>query len=106
MTRTRLPDRRPSVTERIKLTVGDHDKNVLVTFGFTDEAMTVPLEVFCADWKAGQALHSMVIDSCILISRLMQHGDRASELAKTLCDPPSLLGQIAAAVAKHEGATP
>lgn len=102
MTRTKLPDRRPSITERVKLIVGNHEKNVLMTFGFTDHTMKVPHEVFCADWKAGTALHDMVIDDCILVSRLLQHGDRASELVKTLCDPPSLVGQIAAAVARHE----
>jgi hypothetical protein len=102
--RTKLPDRRPSVTERNKIVLdGGKATPVLVTIGFADDAMTTPREVFCADWKAGTALHAIVTDTCILISRLLQHGDRATEIAAAMCTPPSLPGQIAAIVARHEG---
>ena len=100
MTRDRLPDRRPSTTEKIKVVLdGQKETHVLVTVGYADAAMTRPREVFCADWKAGTALHAIVMDSCVLLSRLLQHGDSPAEIAATLCRPPSLVGQIAAAVA-------
>jgi hypothetical protein len=70
--------------------------SLTVTFGF-DGADNVR-EVFCADFKAGSDLHAVVMDACILLSRLLQHGDPPEELASTLCEPPSLVGCIARAV--------
>jgi hypothetical protein len=72
-------------------------QEVIVTVGFDLEGK--PREVFCADWKSGAAMHSIVIDACILLSRLLQHGDSPADLAVTLCQPPSVLGAIAAHVA-------
>jgi hypothetical protein len=69
--------------------------SLTVTFGF-NEAGEVR-EVFCADFKAGSDMHAAVTDACILMSRLLQHGDAPEELAKTLCEPPSLIGCIARA---------
>jgi hypothetical protein len=66
-----------------------------VTFGFDENGEL--REVFCADFKAGSDMHAVVTDACILLSRLLQHGDSSTELARTLCNPPSLIGSIARA---------
>ena len=63
--------------------------------------MTQPAEVFCASFKVGTALNSIVSDACIILSRLYQYGDDPRDVAKRLCEPPSLVGIIAAAVAAH-----
>lgn len=100
MSREKLPDRRPSVTKKIIVTLdGGNDVHVLVTVGFADRDMRVPREVFCADFKAGTAMHAIVTDACVLMSRLLQHGDRPDIVAQTLCQPRSLIGCIAQAVA-------
>ena len=97
--RTRLADRRPSVSDRVPFVMADGSEiRLTVTFGF-DDAGNIR-EVFCADFKAGSDMHAAVVDSCILLSRLLQHGDTPDELARTLCDPPSLVGSIARAAAK------
>jgi hypothetical protein len=94
--RTRLADRRPSITSRVPFAMADgREISLTVTFGLNDAGEV--REVFCADFKAGSDMHAAVMDSCILLSRLMQHGDTPEELAKTLCEPPSLVGCIARA---------
>jgi hypothetical protein len=100
MTRERLPDRRHSLTVRVPVTLdGGKEQVVLATIGFADVEMTQPREVFCADFKAGTAMHAVMTDGCILLSRLLQHGDLPSELVASMCQPPSVLGSVAAAVA-------
>ena len=99
MTRQRLPDRRASVTDRVEFDSAGRTYRVHVTVGF--DAAGAPREVFCAAWKSGAELQSIVIDACILMSRLLQHGDDPVEIAATLCRPPSVLGQVAAVVAAH-----
>jgi len=94
--RTRLADRRPSITGRVPFVMADgREISLTVTFGFDDTGSV--REVFCADFKVGSDMHAAVVDSCILLSRLLQHGDPPEELARTLCDPPSLVGSIARA---------
>jgi hypothetical protein len=101
VTRTRLPDRRASVTKRVAhATAAGKSINLLVTVGFGDSGL--PSEVFCADFKAGSDLHAAVTDACILLSRLLQHGDAPGELVASMCSPPSLIGTIARAVAEEE----
>ena len=103
MARDKLPDsfRRPSLTAKIPFTIESGTTfQILVTVGFRDREMMQPYEVFCADWKAGTALHSIVMDACIMFSRLLQHGDSPDELVKTFCTPPSLIGTIAETVCK------
>jgi len=104
MTRPSLPPRRPSVTEKITIVMASGSEfQVLITVGFADDAMQRPIEVFCADFKAGTDLHSMVMDSCIALSRLLQHGDDPEELAKSFSKPRSMLGFIAMEVSKMKG---
>jgi hypothetical protein len=69
-----------------------------VTFGFNMAGDVA--EVFCDDFKAGSDMHATVMDACILLSRLLQHGDTPEELAATLCNPPSVIGTIAKAVSE------
>lgn len=76
-------------------------QKVLITVGFNDDGD--PQEVFCADFKAGTTLHAIVQDACILVSRCLQHGDDPKELVASMCDGPSLIGTVAAAVAECRG---
>lgn len=105
MTRVVLPNRRSSITEPM-IFHGDagHQVKVLITIGFN--AKDDPIEVFCADFKAGTALHAIVMDACILFSRLLQHGDLPDDLEQSMCQPHSLLGSIAAAVARYQRPAP
>jgi hypothetical protein len=103
MARNKLPDefRRPSITAKIPVVLDEKNTfQILITVGFRDKELTQPYEVFCADWKAGTALHGIVMDSCIMFSRLLQYGDSPDELVKTFCTPPSLIGVIAETVCK------
>lgn len=85
MTRTTIPNRRPSVTKSVVFHQGSGNQvKLLVTVGFKDG---VPMEVFCADFKAGSEFHALVMDTCILISRLLQHGDSAKVIARSLSHP-------------------
>ena len=94
--RTRLADRRPSVTTRVVFVASSGNEIALqVTYGF-DEGGRLR-EAFCASFKSGSDLHAAITDACILYSRLLQHGDTPSELAATLSNPPSLIGCIARA---------
>jgi len=98
--RTRLPDRRPSLTTPVRVPMdGGKEIEITITVGFADREMREPREVFCNDFKAGTSLHAIVMDACILLSRCLQHGDHPAELARTCCQPPSLVGAIAACVA-------
>lgn len=96
--RHKLPPKRGSVNVRLThaLTSG---KNLefIVTFGYDDEHQV--REVFCSDFKAGSDTHANIMDACILLSRLLQHGDAPAALAESMCQPPSLLGTIARAIA-------
>jgi len=99
VTRSSLPTRRFSITRKIMVEL-DNGKEIkiLITIGFHDGR---PCEVFCADFKAGTALHGIVIDACILFSRLLQHGDSPAELVASMCQgPSSLVGAIATAVSE------
>jgi hypothetical protein len=99
MARDKLSDRRFSATMPVVVDIDGHEHKILITVGFRDGDRKLPAEVFCASFKAGTGLNHIVSDSCVLLSRLMQHGDAPAELAKSLCQPPSLIGVIAAAVA-------
>jgi hypothetical protein len=80
---------------------GGKEVHVLITVGFDEEGE--PKEVFCASFKSGTTMNSIVMDACILFSRLLQHGDLPPDLLASMCQPPSLIGAIAAAVAECKG---
>jgi hypothetical protein len=102
MTRTKLPERRASETRKITIRFADSkEQKILITIGFDDAGE--PKEVFCADFKAGSDLHALVMDACIVVSRCLQHGDEATDLVAAMCEGPSLIGFIVAAVADGKG---
>jgi hypothetical protein len=104
MTRHKLPARRPSITTRAPVTLDEGIQWVLLlTIGFRDDEHKVPAEVFCSSFKVGTSMNSIVSDACILLSRLYQHGDSPHDIADSLCEPPSLVGQIATIVASMTG---
>lgn len=95
--RKKLDNRRAAVTHPVTFQAdGGHTVKILITIGF--DANGDPKEVFCASFKAGTVLHAIVMDACVLVSRLLQHGDTPAELAASMCQPPSMLGAIAIAV--------
>lgn len=101
MTRILLKERRVNLTKRITFTNSHGNGTViLITIGYDEHGKAK--EVFCADFKAGSDMHGIVSDACILFSRLLQHGEDAAELSRGMCQPHSLLGQIASAVVADE----
>lgn len=100
--RTKLPDRRQSETRKMTVVhAGGKETKILITIGFDDDG--VAKEVFCADFKAGSDLHALVMDACILISRCLQHGDTVVDLAKAMCEGPSVIGAILSEIANSSG---
>lgn len=101
MSRIKPGSRRPNITRPVTFTGdGGAEIKILITIGYSTAVPDAAIEVFCASFKAGTQLHAIVMDACILFSRLLQHGDTPAELAAAMCEPPSLLGAIAAAVAE------
>ena len=99
MSRAKLPDRRANLTQKVFVALdGGKEVKLLVTVGFND--IGKPMEVFCADFKSGTAMHTIVMDACVMMSRLLQHGDTPLELYKALARPESVLGAIAKAIAE------
>lgn len=99
MSRTQLPPRRFSVQKVVRYVKpnGDDTTKLQVTIGF-DPTTAQAREVFCADFKAGSEFHAIIVDACILLSRLLQHGDTPAQLLATLSSPPSLVGTLIKAV--------
>lgn len=97
--RNKLPARRPSQTVKTVVTLDGKEHRILLTVGFRDYAMTQPAEVFCSSFKVGTSMNAILSDACVLMSRLFQHGDPPAEIAATLCEPRSVVGAIAEAVA-------
>lgn len=100
MTRHVLPERRANITAKVHVEMDGNVKDILITIGFDNDGK--PREVFCADFKAGTSIHAIVMDACILFSRLLQHDDTPSDLLSSMCQPHSLIGMIAATVAQYE----
>ena len=76
--RTRLPDRRVSVIETISAPFGAGRQEFTVSVGFWTNGRIG--EVFADGHKSGSAMEAVVDDGCVLISMLLQHGVRVSEL--------------------------
>lgn len=94
------PHRRPS--ENHIVTYHDALGNpwkIHVTFGLDDNGEHVR-EVFCSDFKEGTDYHHLAVDACILVSRLLQHGDTINELAATVGRPLSMIGALLVAAAE------
>ncbi len=100
--RTRLPDRRPSVTQRVRHTLnGGQTLDVLVTFSIDLDTGKVR-EVFSADFKAGSDNQTLIVDACILVSLLLQYGRSPALILGSLSEPRSLIGAMLEAAAQVE----
>lgn len=77
MTRSRLPERRPSIWFGAEW----QGHEFAVTVGI-DPALGLPLEVF-ANAKRG-AMHSTIADAAVVISIALQHGATIAELRRLL----------------------
>jgi hypothetical protein len=76
MSRERLPNRRPSVTETVTLASGER---VHITAGFALDGRI--LETFLRGGKTGSDRDHLLDDAAVTISRLLQHGDSLSAIA-------------------------
>lgn len=98
--RTKLPNRRFSVTTYIVWqTAKGTNQKIIATIGFDEKGGAK--EVFCADFKSGSDNQAVIMDACILVSRLLQHGDLPDDLLASMCNPPSLIGVIVNAVLRE-----
>ena len=101
MTRTRLPDRRPSLTMQLVYEANTY----AVTLGF-DVANERVGEVFTHGAKIGSAMDRMLDDICVALSLLLQHGVLPDALASSMgrlgdgASPASIIGALADLIAK------
>jgi hypothetical protein len=103
LTRSRLPNRRPSRTIRVQW--GNHRLHVTIGFCPTTAA---PKELFFSDgMKSGSDLRHTVEDACVLVSLLLQRGATIEEIGKSMgtvdamgqVSPASIIGAIVNALA-------
>ena len=86
--RTRLPDRRPSVTRRVTWQTQASEHRFYVNIGVHPDTGQM-LEVFYADGqRSGSQLQHAIQDACVLISLLLQHGVSPTEIGKSLSTAP------------------
>ena len=84
MSRTQLPNRRPSLT--VETEWQGHPITVTVGYDQTGE----PKEVFANAAKGGQ-MQGTLADACVIISIALQHGITPDALGKSLGRVPDLL---------------
>lgn len=95
MTRTRLPNRRPSVTRELEF----GGKTYLVSAGFdTVERPTrcigpkqeqVIREVFITGAKTGQDMRNIIEDASVVVSLALQYGATPAAIARSMCRVPA-----------------
>src|SRR5947209_6178419 len=83
--RTRLPNRRPCVTERIEVGQSIFEASV----GF--DANGWPKEVFLTGAKVGTDMAAILADTSVAVSVALQHGVSASALALSVSRLPDEL---------------
>ena len=88
--RRRLPNRRPTVTETLKI----EGQRVEVTIGLAPEDGTVR-ELFLVAGKEGSMLNSLLSDAAVVISVALQHDVSPTSLSKSVGRLPN--GSIAPA---------
>ena len=86
MTRTALPNRRPSRTH----STAWEGHPITVTVGF-HPATGQPMEVF-ADAEKGGHMQATIADACVIVSIALQHGIPPEALAKSLSRVPDMFG--------------
>ena len=79
MTRTRLPDRRPSMTMQFAYEANTYS----VTFGF-DLTNNRIGDVFTHGAKVGSAMDRILDDACVALSLLLPHGAEPAKLAASM----------------------
>jgi hypothetical protein len=105
MSRTRLPDRRPSMTMQFAYEANSYS----VTFGF-DVANNRIGEVFTHGAKIGSAMDRILDDACVALSLLLQHGVEPAALAASMGrlgdgnSPASIIGALADLIAEESQA--
>lgn len=98
--RTQLKPRRLNSTLSVDVSMDGAQHKVLMTVGF-DETGHIR-ELFCASFRAGTGLNVLVMDACILVSLLLQHGYSISEIDARMAEGPSLIGTLVRAAARLE----
>jgi hypothetical protein len=90
MNRVSLPSRRLSVTSKLThVTAADGQLHVIATFGLDDRHQV--RELFCSSFKDGVDVRALVMDACVCLSLLLQHGYSVRELRDKLAPAPSSL---------------
>ncbi|MBF0094594.1 MAG: ribonucleotide reductase [Alphaproteobacteria bacterium] len=103
MSRTRLPNRRPSETT----TVVHDGRDYAVTIG-GDPATGIIREVFAGDSHTGSAMDAILNDACVALSLLLQHGVEPATLAHSMGridngrEPASIIGALVDHIALQE----
>ncbi len=82
-TRTRLPHRRPTITEKI-----DAFGNSLFVSAGVDPATGLVKEVFFGGTKEGSAMDAIMADLAVVISVALQHGVPVEALARSIARVP------------------
>lgn len=95
MSRNPLKDRRFSVTVKVQHTwANGKTQKVLTTFGFDEQTGKIR-ELFCSDFKEGTDLHTLLMDACMTLSLLLQHGYAVDDIRNKLVPAPrSLLASL------------
>ena len=83
MTWKRLPDRRPSISQKIE----HHDQTFSMSIGFCPTTAR-PLEVFGSSPLVGSNTAALVSDACVRTSPALQSGLTPSQLAHSLTKQP------------------
>ena len=95
MPRTRLPDRRLTITERVEFGT----RVFLVSIGYARDGQV--REIFVDGVKSGSDEEALLDAACILLSRLLQRGDRIGDIAASV-GQASAIGVIALHAALSE----
>lgn len=102
--RSKLEDRHYSVTTKIEWRRGEGpDHHLIITYGFNGKGRIK--EAFCAAFRRDSDMVALANDACILLSRLLQFGDKLENIVPSLGEdrgegqnagpPSSLIGAIA-----------
>ena len=96
--RRRLSNRRPNETHELEI----GGQRYLACVGLYEDG--TPGELFLDGLKPGSAMAATLQDSAVAVSIALQHGVKASEMAKSMSRQPSLAWQPSAEPASVIGA--
>jgi len=90
MTRARLPNRRPSMTETFSFVdTNGNAKEYTVTIGFDPETGRAA-EIFLNGAKEGSQMEHILADAAVLVSIALQSGNTLQALSKSLARLPAV----------------